>query len=274
MLCDRWFASCPAQTHPNRRYLQAATSVGLVETDVQKVLETPDAPNGTIWDRLNDIGVTWGDYAYDLPDVALFPRLLLSNASRLHTIPDFLADCATGNLPAVSIVSPGTQSFSEEPPADIRRGEAFTAMLVDAVMNAPTWSSTVMFFMYDEHGGFYDHVPPPAAVPPDDIPPQISVEHGDRPGAFDRYGVRVPAVVISPFARPGHVSHVVHDHTSVLRFIETKWNLGAMTYRDANASDLLDTLDLTTPHFSEPPTLTPPASPTAASMCEPGPGLP
>jgi phospholipase C len=274
VLCDRWFTSCPAQTYPNRRFLQAATSVGLIETDIQKLLNTPDAPNGTIWDRLNDIGVSWNDYAYDLPDIALFPRVLVSNSSRLRSIPDFLHHCATGSLPAVSIVSPGTQSFSEEPPADIRRGEAYTAMLVDAVMTSPDWGSTVMFFMYDEHGGFYDHVPPPPAVPPDSVPPQIHTERGDRPGGFDRYGVRVPAVVISPFARPDYVSHVVHDHTSVLRFIETKWNLGAMTYRDANASDLLDTLDLTTPHFLEPPELVAPAAPTAASTCAPGPALP
>jgi len=131
-----------------------------------------------------------------------------------------------------------------------------------------------MFFMYDEHGGFYDHVPPPAAIPPDDIPPAIDVATGDRPGGFDRYGIRVPAVVISPFAKKDHVSHVVHDHTSVLRFIETKWNLGALTYRDANADNLLDTLDFATAAFADPPILPEPALPTANSTIEAGPGLP
>jgi len=274
VVCDRWFASCPGQTHPNRRYLQAGTSVGLVETSIDKVLATPDAPNGTIWDRLNAYGIPWVDYYYDVPDIALFPRVFLSNLDKVATTDRFLADCRSGSLPAVSLVSPGTQTWTEEPVHDIQRGEAFSAMVVNAVMQSPNWSSTVMFFMYDEHGGFYDHVPPPAAIPPDDIPPAIDVATGDRPGGFDRYGIRVPAVVISPFAKKDHVSHVVHDHTSVLRFIETKWNLGALTYRDANADNLLDTLDFATAAFADPPILPEPALPTANSTIEAGPGLP
>lgn len=274
VLCDRWFTSCPGQTYPNRRYLQAATSVGLVETDLDRVAQTPDAPNGTIWDRLNDHHISWADYAYDLPDIALFPRVLLSNANKVRSTRQFLFDCASGRLPAVSIVSPGYETFTEEPPADINRGEAFTARLVDAVMSGPKWGSTVMFFMYDEHGGFYDHVTPPPAVPPDSIKPQINTDRGDRPGALDRYGVRVPAIVISPFAKRDHVSHVVHDHTSVLRFIETKYNLGAMTFRDANASDLLDTLDFEAKAFLEPPVIAAPARPDGSGSCKPGPALP
>ena len=274
VVCDRWFTSCPGQTYANRRYLQAATSVGLVETDLDRVAQTPDAPNGTIWDRLNAHGISWTDYAYDLPDIALFPRVLLTNTTRVSSTHQFLLDCASGRLPAVSIVSPGYENFTEEPPADINRGEAFSARLVNAVMSGPKWGSTVMFFMYDEHGGFYDHVTPPAAVPPDSIGPQINTDLGDRPGAFDRYGVRVPAIVISPFAKRDHVSHVVHDHTSVLRFIETKYNLGALTYRDANASDLLDTLDFEAKAFLEPPVLALPARPDGSSTCKPGPPLP
>ena len=122
-------------------------------------------------------------------------------------------------------------------------------------MHSPAWPNTVMFFMYDEHGGYYDHVPPPPAIAPDNIAPRIHVPP-DQPGAFDRYGMRVPAYVISPFAKKHYVSHVVHDHTSVLKFIETKWNLGALTYRDANADNLLDTLNFHHPAFLEPPTHT------------------
>ena len=273
VLCDRWFCSAPAQTHPNRRYLQAATSVGLIETSTDKVLATPEAPNGTIWDRLNAHGISWRDYCYDLPDILLFPRVAATNTSRISTIYEFLGHCAGGYLPSVSIVSPGDTSFSEES-QDIQRGEAYTAMLVNAVMNSPLWPKTVMFFMYDEHGGCYDHVAPPAAVPPDDIAPDIDPAV-DRPGGFDVYGMRVPALVISPFAKKDYVSHVVHDHTSVLRFIETKWNLGALTRRDANASNLLDTLDFVGKPFLEPPTLPLPAIPDAVSTCDPpGPGLP
>jgi hypothetical protein len=106
-------------------------------------------------------------------------------------------------------------------------------------------------------------------VPPDDIPPGVEPAPG-APAAWDRYGMRVPGFVISPFSRRHHVSHVVHDHTSVLRFIETKFNLGALTRRDANASNLLDCLDLRgRPPFLDPPELAAPGLPATGSVCEP-----
>ena len=121
-------------------------------------------------------------------------------------------------------------------------------------MASPAWSKTVLVWCYDEHGGYYDHVPPPAAVPPDDVPPKLLP--GDVPGGYDRYGFRVPAAVVSPWARKGYVSSVVHDHTSILKLVETKFNLPALTARDAGADDLLDCLDLGgTPPFLTPPTL-------------------
>jgi phospholipase C len=137
-------------------------------------------------------------------------------------------------------------------------------------MQSPLWPKTVLVFMYDEHGGYYDHVPPPAAQPPDDIPPDVA-DAPNAPAAWDHYGLRVPAFVISPYARKHHVSHVVHDHTSVLRLIETKFNLGALTRRDANASNLLDCLDLRTRHpaFLEPPELAAPGLPATGSTCQP-----
>ena len=84
----------------------------------------------------------------------------------------------------------------EHPPANVQVGEKFTHDIIDALVNSPNWASSAMFLTYDEHGGFYDHVAPPAAVPPDDIPPML--QPGDTPGAFDRYGIRVPTIVISP----------------------------------------------------------------------------
>jgi phospholipase C len=96
---------------------------------------------------------------------------------------------------------------------------------------------------YDEHGGYYDHVPPPAAVPPDNIPPDVPAGQSAYDG-FGRYGFRVPFAIVSPWARRQHVSHAVYDHTSILKLVETKWNLPALTYRDANANDLTDFLDL------------------------------
>jgi phospholipase C len=267
VLCDRWFASAPAQTHPNRRYLQAGTSVGVIKTDTGKILQHPEAPNGTIWDQLNAHGISWVDYAYDLPDVLLFPRVFNENRDKIRSTSNFLADCASGNLPSVSIVSPGDKQFTEETD-DVARGEAFTAMIVNAVMSGPQWANTVLFFTHDEHGGFYDHVAPPKAIPPDDIPPDIGP--GDEPGGFDMYGIRVPSIVISPFAKADYVSSVVHDHTSVLKFIETKWNLPALTFRDANASDFMDCFDFDAPAFATPPQLAAPLLTDGQSRCKPG----
>jgi phospholipase C len=137
-------------------------------------------------------------------------------------------------------------------------------------MAGPGWAHTVLIWLYDEHGGYYDHVPPPRAVAPDDIPPDIHVPP-DMPGGYDRYGFRVPAVVVSPYARPHHISHRVRDHTAVLKLIETKWNLPALTYRDANADDLLDCLDFRRPPaFLEPPSLPAPGYAGHATHCTPG----
>jgi phospholipase C len=267
-LCDRWFASAPAQTYPNRLYLQAATSQDLVATDTARVLTMPHPAGGTIWEKLSAFGISWLDYAWDLPDIALFPKVYNANRDKVRNFQQFLADCESGALPAVSIVSPGVNTYTEENPADIQLGEAYSASIIDAVMHSPAWPKTVLLFMYDEHGGYYDHVPPPAAIPPDDIPPDVDPVPGVR-AAWDQYGLRVPAYVISPFAKHHYVSHVVHDHTSVLRFIETKFNLGALTRRDANASNLLDCLDFHHPGFLEPPVLAAPGLPATGSACDP-----
>jgi len=112
---------------------------------------------------------------------------------------------------------------------------------MSALVNSPNWPSSAFFLVYDEHGGFYDHVSPPPAPVPDDIPPML--QPGDTPGAFDRYGIRVPALVVSPYAKAHHVSHTVYDHTSILKFIETRFGLPALTRRDAAADPMLDMFD-------------------------------
>jgi phospholipase C len=269
-LCDRFFASAPAQTYPNRQYLQAATCQDLIATDTAKVLSMPHPAGGTIWEKLDAFGISWLDYAWDLPDIALFPRVWNASGDKVRTLPQFLADCRAGTLPDVAIVSPGVTAYTEENPRDIQLGEAYSASVINAVLASPAWPRTVLVFMYDEHGGYYDHVPPLRAVPPDDIPPAVEPTPGAPAPAWDHYGLRVPAFVISPFAKRRYVSHVVHDHTSALRLIETKFNLGALTRRDANASNLLDSLDLRRrPAFLEPPELAAPGLPATGSRCQP-----
>jgi hypothetical protein len=124
---------------------------------------------------------------------------------------------------------------------------------VDAVLKSPAWPRTLLIWLYDEHGGYYDHVPPPAAIPPDSIKPKIGPH--DYPGAYNIYGPRVPAVVASPYSKPHGVSNTVCDHTSVLATIEAKWNLPACTYRDANANTVASFLDTSKPALLDPPML-------------------
>jgi phospholipase C len=265
-VADRWFCSVLAQTYPNRRFLVAGTAAGIISTSTDALL-SPPPPNGTIFDRLDAHGITWRNYYNDLPGLAVIPTIVTGKRQhQTSKTTQFLTDAAAGKLPAVSYVDPNFGVQSEEDPQDIRQGERFAAAIINATMQGPKWSKTLLIWTYDEHGGYYDHVPPPRAIRPDNIPPEIHVPP-DLPGAYDRYGFRVPAVIVSPYARRNYVSHVVHDHTSVMKLIETKWNLGALTYRDANADNLLDSVDFRSkPAFLEPPTLPAPALPASVAI--------
>ncbi len=268
-LCDRWFCSVLAQTYPNRRFLVAGTAAGIVSTTTE-ALTAPPPPNGTIFDRLHAHNITWHNYYTDLPGAAVIPKTLGDYPSNFSKIDQFFPDAAAGRLPFLTLVDPNFGTQSEENPQDIRLGEQFAARAINAVMQSPTWPNTVLIWTYDEHGGYFDHVAPPPAIKPDNIPPDIT-SPPDLPGAYDRYGFRVPAVIVSPFARRHYISRRLHDHTSILKLIETKWNLGAMTYRDANADDLLDSLDLHgRPAFLDPPALAQPALAHGPDTCTPG----
>jgi phospholipase C len=248
---DRYFSSVLGQTFPNRRFLQAATAAGMVNNAVPNPFARPPA-TGLIWDRLDAHGIGWANYFAEAPEVALWPRNLLRYHGHLHEINDFYEDCRRGRLPPVSLVTPEIFAADEGEYEDDQVGEAFTASLFEAATAGPQWQSMMFILVWDEGGGFYDHVPPPPAVPPDDIPPSIHVPP-DEPGGYDRYGFRVPCLVASPYSKPAHVSSAVYDHTSILATIERKWNLPALTRRDAAASPLTDFLDLhSPPRFTTP----------------------
>jgi phospholipase C len=266
-VCDRWFCSTLCQTYPNRRFLLGGTANGLVSTSVSSLTD-PLPPNGIILDQLDAHGISWANYYTTLPGTAVWVNGITGRAGNLKPIDRFFTDCAAGTLPAVTFVDPDFENASEEDPQNISMGEQFGSRVVNAVMHGPQWGSTVLLWMYDEHGGYYDHVRPPRAVRPDNVDPVVARPPGtpDAADLYDRYGFRVPAVVVSPFARKNYVSHVVHDHTSVLKLIETKWNLPALTYRDANADNLLDCLDFKAAAFRHPPTLAAPH----VSTCTPG----
>jgi phospholipase C len=260
-VCDRYFCSVLAQTYPNRRFLLAGTAFGLIATEDSSITGIP--PNGTIFDRLDAHGISWASYATNVSTLYVISDIVTKNPKRIKTIDQFHADARSGSLPAVSYLDPNILTGTEENPQDLSLGEYFVSTVVGSLMNGPAWDRTLLVWTYDEHGGYYDHVPPPAAIPPDDILPTLTA--ADQPGRYDRYGFRVPTVVVSPYSKPDFVSHTVYDHTSVLKTIERKWNLPAMTYRDANANDLLDCLDLSHPAFADPPTLAAPGNPTGIS---------
>ena len=253
-VCDRWFASCLAQTFPNRRFLIAGTAWGTINNDLNFVLTGPQPAAGTIFHQLNQHTIPWRDYYTNLPTVGLVYPFLQANGDKIVKIDQFFTDAAAGNLPAFCLVEPDYEHTSEENSEDITLGENFTSTIVNAVMHGPKWEKTLLVWCYDEHGGYYDHVPPPAAIAPDGIAPMLAPT--DAPGDYTRYGFRVPAAIVSPYARRDYVSHIVHDHTSILKLVETKFNLPALTARDANADNLLDSLDFDNdPAFRTPPSL-------------------
>ena len=319
-VADRWFSSCLGPTFPNRRFLIAGTAHGLIDDSPYDLLDYP--PAGTIFDMLARHQISWANYhpgaadqsrwqhygrhgakmarrrlaaaARSVPGAAsdmqkdiqftadVFPLGIGRYMQHIRGIDQFFADAQAGTLPAFSIVDPDFSAYSEENPQDIRKGESFAAEVIRQVMAGPGWPRTLLIWVYDEHGGYYDHVPPPPAVPPDDIegrslvgsptgidkvlrlvrPGQVAGKEQltAGPHRYDRYGFRVPAVIVSPYARPGYVCSEVLDHTSVLRLVEEKWNLPPLTARDAAAATPLGALDLSArPAFLDPPALPEPA---------------
>jgi phospholipase C len=264
-IADRYFCSAMAQTDPNRRYLISGTSLGLIDDTFPPELP----PNGVIYEQFDKYGITWKDYYSSAPTLGVYLAYLEETnplSKGCVKIDQFYLDAAAGNLPAYSLLEPDYDHSSEEDPQDIQFGDQFMGRVVNAVMSSPNWPTTMLIWTYDEHGGYYDHVPPPAAIPPDDIPPNL--KPGDPPGTFDQYGFRVPSGVVSPYSREDFVSHTVYDHTSILKTVEEKWNLPALTRRDANANSLFDMLDLKgKPAFLKPPTLPAAANPVAKESC-------
>jgi phospholipase C len=253
------------------------TSIGNLVPDASLVLPS----NGTIFERLDVAGVSWVDYYTSFPTgatVELYP-VLDTVSALIHTRPieQFFADARAGTLPAFSLLDPDYGTQSQEDPQNIVLGEAFLARAVRALASGRAWLKTLLIVCYDEHGGYYDHVPPPPAVAPDLIPPLVQPGESTYDG-FARYGFRVPAIVVSPYSKRDHVSHVLYDHTSILALVERKWNLPAMTLRDANANDPLDFLDLDAmarrePTFPELPALAASGDTESARACSrTGPG--
>jgi phospholipase C len=252
-ISDAHFASVMGPTQPNRLYYWAATSYGTIANTIPPPKNAEGKPNPNIFTRLNDAKVSWKVYASTTATPAVFVDLLSKQLDHFRSIDEFFEDLKSGQLPQVSVVESAytegtdTEETDEHPSANIQMGQQFTAKTVNAVLASSVWPKTVLFLTYDEHGGFYDSVPPGKACEPDALTPV-----GDEGRRFDHYGFRVPLIAISPFARRGYVSHEVSDHTSVVRFVSARFGLPALTARDANADALLDLFDFSAPDLSVP----------------------
>jgi phospholipase C len=278
-IADHYHASVPGPTWPNRMYLFASTSFGETTNTFPDLTAFPWPTNdASILDELEKRHATWHLYSDGVPGAAVV--YALSVATRwghpvLSSFSQFQQDAQDGTLPEVSFVDPNLSSETtggagtdEHPPGDIQSGQLFVSQVVEAVMKSPQWPHLALFVTHDEHGGFYDHVPPPAACAPDGIQPILGA--GDTtPGGFDLYGVRVLLLAVSPYAKGGYVSHTTYDHSSIARFIEAKFKIPALTARDANATPPTDLFDFASPPaFATPPVLTAPTvDPTELQYC-------
>jgi phospholipase C len=263
-MSDRHFSSVLTSTWTNRFYYMAATSFGRTSNSAipEANLETFGDEPYTMMQALDEAEVDWRIYYADAPWSFIgFPAYAFTHKSKYKREEVFFQDLAAGTLAPVSWVDPpffsGAQQADDHPPANPQLGQAFVAQVVEAVMASPHWARTALIITYDEHGGFYDHVPPPEACPPDDFT-AIDSEGAPREAGFDRYGIRVPMAIISPYAKRGYVSHEVTDHTSILRLLEARFGLGALSARDANAWPLLDMFDFESPPRLDPPVLAEP----------------
>jgi len=268
-ISDRHFCSLLGPTWPNRFFFYGGTSWGRTHTP-----DTPPLGKPKITEQLEAAGKKWKIYRNGLVSFGLVFGPTYAGTA----FSNFEDDVKNDRLPELSILDPnfsggekGAQD-DEHPPANVQKGEKLAKRVYDALAKNPeVWKKSVFIISYDEHGGFYDHVPPPEACQPDgDVPPDFK---------FDRLGIRTPLFVISPWTKAGYVSHTVTDLTSITRFIQNRWDLPALTRRDANAWPMLDFFDFSKMSFESLPTGGPAAEPSAAGLewCsknDPGTGLP
>ncbi len=246
-VCDQWFSSVPTETLPNRAFACAATSQGHMD-DKTLTFSSP-----TIFGLLDAAGLGWAVYRYDEQPLtkSTFTQIRTAAASHFGLFTDFRA-AAPGTLPAYTFLEPSWPSTgnSQHPNYDVALGEQLIHDVYEALRAGTGWPGALLVITYDEHGGCYDHVPPPrGAVPPDG-------DAGEFGFGFDRFGVRVPTVLVSPLIVPGTVYRVPAssaplDHTSVLKTVEQRWNLTVLTARDAAAPGFGDVLTLTTPQTDD-----------------------
>ncbi|MGB6310915.1 MAG: alkaline phosphatase family protein [Steroidobacteraceae bacterium] len=248
-VCDQWFSSVPTETLPNRAFVCAATSQGHMD-DNTKTFTSP-----TIFGLLSAQNLGWAIYGYDAQPLTRLDFPDVTNASEEHfgLFTDFEQAAAAGTLGAYTFLEPSWESTgnSQHPNYNVALGEQLIHDVYYALRNGAAWNQTLLIVTYDEHGGCYDHVPPPlGAVPPDNSAGEYGFD-------FKRFGLRVPTVLVSPLIAAGSVFRVAPgtmplDHTSILKTIERRWRLASLTARDAAAQDIGAALTLATPRTDDP----------------------
>lgn len=259
---DRFFSPILSATPPNRIANFAASSLGMVG----KIPSGTVFTQNTIFSLLQNAGISWKIYETSgNTSLAYFLSFYRQyKDTNIAPISQYFTDVNNGTLPQVAFIETGvattdtggTSLLDEHPDANVQKGAAYVASLINPLMKSSSWKDTAFILAYDEGGGLYDHVPPQPAVIPDSIPPAL--QPGDIPDTFSRTGFRVPVIVISPFAKSGYVSHAPMDTTAILKFIEERFNLPNLTARDAAQPDMAkEFFDFTAIPNKTPPTNVP-----------------
>ncbi|HEX9027843.1 MAG TPA: alkaline phosphatase family protein, partial [Anaerolineales bacterium] len=261
-LCTAWFSSIPGPTWPNRFFVHAATSDGLVTNEPAHPYEMK-----TIYESLGEAGKTWTIYYGDIP-VSLALRRLWGSLGHFKGFEKFKDDLSNESLANYSFIEPRYmdflewQSSDEHPPHDLKIGEYLMAEVYDLLRASPYWEKSLLVILYDEHGGFFEHVPPPEGVPNPDG--KVST---DPPFDFTRLGLRVPALLVSPFIEKGIQDNTIYEHASVPATLKKLFDLpDYLTRRDRAANTFEGSLTRSTPRQDTPLTLPVPGDPQEASQ--------
>jgi phospholipase C len=279
-ICDHWFSSMPGPTWPNRFFFHAASSAGLddsptnIDSALDALLTGVIFDNGTLYDMLDSENIDWSVYEGDhLPQVKALAGMDLGVIlTSFHDMDDFEEDLNDGSIANYVFIEPDYGDDvtppadykcgnSQHPLDDITHGEKLIKRTYEAIRNSPIWEQSLLIVTYDEGGGFYDHVRPGPTVPPgDSVTDPVNDHHGF---AFDQLGVRVPAIVCSPWIPRNTIDHREYEHASVPATVERLWGLPNMNDRDQHARDLTSLLSLSAPR-TDAPTRLPDAAPPDA----------
>jgi phospholipase C len=283
---DRFFQPALSRTNINREYLAAATSGGYAYPNGSDAQDTPQLKSKVIFDELQAAGISWKVYINPegtgcaapykpscliqtgyLENFTYAQIILAKFPQNVAPISEYFSDLANGTLPQVAEIEPPSDagldehgSDSDLSPENVQEGARYTSTLINALMDSSSWNDSAFIFTFDESGGLYDHVAPqptvsPDGIPPIDLPPGSVCSTVKGPTCdFVYTGYRIPLTVISPFAKKNYVSHTVADSTAILKLIETRFNLPALTKRDAAQMDMTEFFDFNNPPWMSPPT--------------------